>query len=263
MSDSIAGNREHWNDTAAHWVEPGRRLWATDEVSWGVFGVPESELGALPDVTGRDVVELGCGTGYVSSWLLRRGARSAIGVDPTEGQLATARGFQRQLDLPFPLVQAAGEAVPLRSASCDLVVSEYGAAIWADPRVWLAEAARLLRPGGELVFLGNSVAFMLCCRDDDTPPTEAMQRPQRGIHRWSWPDGPSVEFHVSHGEMIRLLRRAGFAIVDLIEVYAPDGAVDATLCSGEVEFVTAEWASRWPIEEIWRARLVDEPPTPF
>lgn len=254
MTDSIAGNRQHWNETADHWVAPGRRSWSTDEVTWGVFGVPEATVGALPDVAGRDVVELGCGTGYVSAWLLRRGARSAVGIDPTEGQLATARSFQREFSLPFPLVQAAGEAVPLRSGAFDLVVSEYGAAIWADPHVWIPEAARLLRPGGELVFLGNSVAFMLCCQEDDSPPTEAMRRPQRGIHRWTWPDDPSVEFHVSHGEMVRILRTSGFEVLDLIEVYAPHDAADATLCSGEVDFVSAEWAQRWPVEEVWRAR---------
>ncbi len=256
MDESIAGNRAYWNSTAHHWVGPGRRAWATDEVTWGTFEVSESTLGALPDVTGRDVVELGCGTGYVSAWLLRRGARSAVGIDPTEGQLASAQGFQREHALPFPLVQAAGERVPLRDGCCDLVVSEYGAAIWADPTRWLPEAARLLRPGGELVFLGNSVVFMLCCRDDDTPPDDRMQRPQRGMRRFTWPDDPSVEFHVSHGEMIRLLRAAGFEVLDLIEVYAPDDAADATLHDGELPYVSAAWAHRWPSEEIWRARLI-------
>lgn len=254
MSESIAGNRSHWNDTAHHWVDPGRRSWSTDEITWGTFGVPEADLGALPDVTGCDVLELGCGTGYVSAWLARRGAASVVGIDPTEGQLATARAFQSEFALSFPLVQAAGEDVPLRDGSFDLVVSEYGAAIWADPHRWLPEAARLLRPGGELVFLGNSVAFMLCGHDDDSPPDAAMQRPQRGMGRFTWPDDPSVEFHLSHGDMIRLLRASGFEVLDLIEVYAPAGATAATLWSGEVEFVSAEWAQRWPVEEIWRAR---------
>ncbi|NLV56925.1 MAG: class I SAM-dependent methyltransferase, partial [Acidimicrobiales bacterium] len=145
MDDSIAGNRAYWNDTAHHWVGPGERAWATDEITWGTFEVPEAELRALPDVTGLDVVELGCGTGYVSAWLLRGGARSSVGVDPTEGQLATARSLQHEHDLAFPLVQAAGEDVPLRDRCADLVVSEYGAAIWADPARWLPEAARLLR----------------------------------------------------------------------------------------------------------------------
>ena len=150
MSDSIARNQEVWAGQAAGYVEPGRRSWATDEVTWGIWGIPESEVGLLPDVDGADTVELGCGTGYVSAWLARRGARP-VGVDPTPAQLATARRFQDEFDLRFPLVRAAGEQVPLRDASFDLVISEYGAAIWADPFRWIPESARLLRPAA--VFL--------------------------------------------------------------------------------------------------------------
>jgi SAM-dependent methyltransferase len=70
-------------------------------------------------------------------------------------QLATARELQREHDLEFPLLEASAEDVPLAAGSFDLVVSEYGASIWADPYPWIAEAARLLRPGGEVVFLFN------------------------------------------------------------------------------------------------------------
>jgi SAM-dependent methyltransferase len=58
-----------------------------------VFGIPESAARLLPaDLDGAAVVELGCGTGYVSAWLQRRGARP-VGVDPT----AAAAGRPRQL----------------------------------------------------------------------------------------------------------------------------------------------------------------------
>ena len=61
-----------------------------EEITWGVFGVPEREVGVLGDVSGLDVVELGCGTAYFSAWLARRGARP-VGVDVTPAQLETAR----------------------------------------------------------------------------------------------------------------------------------------------------------------------------
>ncbi len=77
-------------------------------------------------------MELGCGTAYVSAWRARRGAR-AIGVDPTDAQLRTARLLQHEFDLHFPLVLAAGEQVPLRSSSFDVVISEYGAASGPTP----------------------------------------------------------------------------------------------------------------------------------
>ena len=248
MSDSIARNQELWAGQAAGYVEPGRRSWATDEVTWGIWGIPESDVRLLPDVDGADTVELGCGTGYVSAWLARRGAR-AVGVDPTPEQLATARRFQDEFGPTFPLVRAAGEQVPLRDASFDLVISEYGAAIWADPYRWIPEAARLLRPGGDLVFLGNAALLMLCVPDEDDVPAEpALIRPQFGMHRIEWPDGQGVEFHLSHGDMIRLLRANGFEVLDLVELRPGEDATTG------YPFVTLDWARRWPSEEVWRAR---------
>jgi len=55
MDDSIARNRAHWNADAERWVEAGRRRWATDEPFWGIWNLPESEIGLLPDVAGADV----------------------------------------------------------------------------------------------------------------------------------------------------------------------------------------------------------------
>ncbi len=108
MDDSIGRNREHWDAAAPKWADAGRRSWAQEEPAWGIWGVPESQLGILEGVAGADAVELGCGTAYVSAWMARRGARP-IGVDPTPAQLGTAQALQREFDLRFPLVEAAGE----------------------------------------------------------------------------------------------------------------------------------------------------------
>src|SRR5207302_9416627 len=124
---------------------------------WGISGIREDELGTrLGDVRGLDVIELGCGTAYFSARLAKRGARP-VGVDPTPAQLATARSMQDATGIRFPLVEARGERVPLPDASFDLALSEYGASLWADPKLWVPEAARLLRPGGRLVFMTNSM----------------------------------------------------------------------------------------------------------
>ena len=203
----------------------------------------------LPDdLEGRDAVELGCGTGYVSAWLARRGARP-VGVDPTASQLRIVQRMQSEHGITFPLVLAAGEQVPLREASFDLVISEYGAAIWADPYRWIPEAARLLRPGGELVFLCNGLILMMCVPDvGEEPATNELVRPQFGMHRVEYPDDPEIEFHLSHGDWIRLLRANGLEVEDLIELQP---AADA---STNYPFVTLEWARQWPCEEVWRAR---------
>jgi SAM-dependent methyltransferase len=140
--------------------------------------------------------------------------------------------------------------VPLPDASFDLAISEYGAAIWADPHRWIPEAARLLRPGGQLVFLVNGTLLMLCVPDleADGVAGDRLRRDYFGMHRFDWPDTDGVEFHLGYGDMIRLLRASGFEVEDLVELRPPSDA------SNDFGYVDAAWARRWPSEEVWKAR---------
>jgi SAM-dependent methyltransferase len=249
--DYVAVNQAVWTRSNARYTDARASIaWAETEVTWGVWHAPETQVQALPpSVEGLDVVELGCGTAYVSAWLARRGARP-VGVDPTPAQLATALRCQQETGLSFPLVEAPAERVPLPDASFDLAVSEYGASIWADPDLWIPEAARLLRPGGQLVFLLNSTLSVLCSPDVGKVGATLM-RPQFGMYRFDWQaDGYGIEFHLSHGDMLRVLRANGFEILNLIELAAPAAAEDHSY----YDFVPAAWAKQWPAEEIWVAR---------
>ncbi|HSJ49988.1 MAG TPA: class I SAM-dependent methyltransferase [Actinomycetota bacterium] len=248
--DHVFVNRASWDADAENWFARGRAAWSATEITWGIWSVPEAELGLLPALDGLDVAELGCGTGYVSAWLARRGARP-VGLDVSGGQLANARRLQSEFGVRFPLVHADAERTPFRDGSFDLAVSEYGAAIWCDPYRWIPEAARILRPGGALVFLGHSYLAMLTFPPVG-PAGETLQRDHFGMHRFEWvedPDDDGVEFAISHGDMIRLLRGSGFDVEDLIEIRAPE-----TATTPSDPLAMAEWARRWPVEEVWRAR---------
>jgi SAM-dependent methyltransferase len=249
LPEHVAINRAFWNDLARKYVDSGRQNWEAEDPSWGIFSVPESQLGLLPrELEGRDTIELGCGTGYVSAWLARRGGRP-VGIDNSEAQLATARTFQQEFGLDFPLLHGNAEAVPYPDESFDVAISEYGASIWCDPYKWIPEAARLLRPGGELVFLVNSVLSIACGPDDETIPAgDRLLRPIFGMHRVEWPGEDSVEFHLPQGKMIDLLRSCDLTVEQLIEVRPP---ADATTTATHISL---DWARRFPCEEVWRAR---------
>jgi ubiquinone/menaquinone biosynthesis C-methylase UbiE len=250
LRDYVARNRELWTNTNADYTDKkAHAAWTAEDITWGVFGVREEEIGILGVVEGLDIVELGCGTAYFSAWLARRGARP-VGVDVTPAQLDTARRVMAETGIDFPLVEASAEDVPLPDASFDLALSEYGASIWCDPARWLPEAARLLRPGGRLVFLRNSPLSMLCVPDEPGPATEHLLRPLKGMYRVSWPFEDSVEFHTGHGELIDLLHEAGFEVERLVELYAPE---DARMHEF-YDTATPEWARKWPAEDLWAAR---------
>jgi SAM-dependent methyltransferase len=246
-----ATNRAVWTKANADYTDArAETAWSKDEIDWGVWNVPETLVQALPDLAGKDVVELGCGTAYFSAWLAKRGARP-VGVDVTPAQLDTARRLMAATGISFPLVEADAGDTGLPPESFDLALSEYGASIWVAAERWLPEAARLLRPGGDLVFLCNSTLSILCSPDAG-PTAQSLQRPQfGGLGRIEWADPEDgVNFHYAHGDWIRMLRRSGFEVLDLIELQAPAGAEDHPY----YDVAGADWARSWPAEEIWVAR---------
>ena len=248
----VAANRTTWDNDAPNWVERGRRSWAA-EPHWGEMAILESQVQALPMLEDRDVVELGCGTGYVASWCLRAGAKSVTGVDNSLSQLRSAQVLQAEFDCRFPLVWADAEQLPLAEDSFDVAINEYGAAMWCDPYRWVPEAARVLRPGGKLVFVTWSAMLAMTAPDfEDQQTSTSLLRPQRSLHRVTFPDTDGVEFALSHGTWIELLTNNGFRVDRLIELYAPpeqDGGPQ------RYSFYDADWARRWPPEEIWTATL--------
>ena len=246
-SDYLKRNRAAWERWSPGHIASGRSAWQSDELRWGLWGTPESQLGLLEGFgPGEDVVELGSGNGSVSAWFARREMRP-VAVDFVEAQIRTTESFQKEFGIWFPTVFANAEEVPYDRESFMLAVSEYGASLWCDPRRWLQEAHRLLRPEGRLVFFTLSPILMSCTPADGSQPLDRLVRDYfAGLRVEFEPAGP-VEFHLTHGYWIRLLRSIGFIIDDLVE------ARPHPTSSPRYDLVSSEWAQRWPSEDIWIA----------
>src|SRR5260221_281260 len=256
MTDEAGGHlpvtRRQWDEQLSAWFERyARSRWAAAEPYWGMWCIRKSRLPVLPaDLAGAAAVELGFGSGYVSAWLARRGARP-VGVDVSTRQLATARRLQDEFSLCFPLVQGDAERVPLAAGCADLVISEYGASVWCDPYRWIPEAARPLRPGGRLVFMAQSTLARMCMPEQG-PATHRLARDLFGLHRVVRRGTSGTEYRLfvlPHGEWIWLMARCGLTVEDLIEVQVPRGATN-----NDFPEFSDEWVRRWPAEEGWFAR---------
>ena len=252
LPEHVVVNRHYWDDMADQWVANAERNWRS-EPKWGMWDIPEAEVRMLPDdVSGLDAIELGCGTAYVSGWMARRGA-TVVGIDNSERQLATARRLAAEHGIDVTLIHGNAERVPYPDGSFDIAISEYGAAIWCDPYVWVPEAHRLLRPGGSLLILGHTPLAMVCSPvDGAVPVTERLERDYFGLHRLDWTDAVDdpggIEFNLPISGWFRLFRETGFGVLDYLELRAPQPGRDVNY------FVTADWAHRFPSEHVWKLR---------
>lgn len=245
LTEHARRNRAHWDAVADEYQERHGEFIGRPEPRWGIWQIPESELGILGPVAGKDVLELGCGAAQWSILLARAGARP-VGLDNSAAQLEHARRAQSAAGVDFPLVHASAEDVPLANESFDIVFCDHGAFGWADPRLVMPEASRLLRRGGLLAFSITSPIAALCFH----PQTELMEptlhRDYFGLHRLE--DDDSVSFQLGYGEWLRLFREHGLGDVELVEPRPP---ADATSTYWEPHEL--EWARRWPSECIWKA----------
>ena len=247
LTDHAAFNRASWNaDADDYQARNGPQLAASGGMAWGVWHIPESELGVLGDVEGRDVLELGCGAARWSIALAQAGARP-VGLDLSDRQLEHARRLMTEAGVDFPLIHASAEAVPLPDHSFDIVFCDHGAMSFADPYLTVPEAARLLRPGGLLAFSQASAILDLTWPDEAERAGETLVRDYFGLHRLE--SGDEIAFQLPYGEWIRLFRENAFEVLDLIEP-RPDPDTTSTY-RDEVE---RDWSRRWPSESIWRLR---------
>ena len=112
----------------------------------------------------------------------------------------------------------------------------------------------MLRPDGLLVFSTGTPIQELCWNEQDDRIEPVLHHDYFGMHAIRDERDEMVQFQLPYGDWIRLFRRHGFVVEDLIETRPPEGTTST--------YRTAEdlaWARRWPMENIWRVRKAPGP----
>jgi ubiquinone/menaquinone biosynthesis C-methylase UbiE len=154
-----------------------------------------------------EVFELGCGGGINHEFYDPAAITSYAGIDPHEGLLDAARAAARAKGWAADLRQGRGEAIPFAAESFDCVVCTFTLCSVDDPQQVMHELRRILRPGGQMLFLEHGHA------------------PDAGVRGWQERIEPLWKrlaggCHLSR-PIASALDGAGFAVETLGEGYTP------------------------------------------
>lgn len=228
--ETATANRRWWDAEApGYHAEHGAFLGDTDFV-WGPERLREEDAGLLGDTAGRDVLEIGAGSGQCSRWLAGRGAH-VVATDLSAGMVATGlrvnAGIAADSAGRVPFVQCDGRSLPFADASFDVVFTAYGVVPFvADSDAVMAEAARVLRPGGRFVF---STTHPVRWAFPDDPGPRGLTVSQSYFDRTPYVEQDAsgratyVEHHRTLGDRVREIAGAGLRLLDVVEPEWPEG----------------------------------------
>ena len=225
-AESQAANIAWWDaDADDYHAEHGDFIGAA-EFRWCPEGLTEASAGLLGEVSGRSVLEVGCGSAPCARWLTAQGA-FAVGLDLSAGMLAHGRAANAKTGIAVPLVQANAERLPFADASFDLACSAFGALPFVpDVRTVFLEVARVLRPGGTWTF---AVTHPMRWIFPDDPGPDGLRATTSYFDRTPYVEvdesgrATYVEHHRTLGDYVSALDDAGFHLFDLIEPEWPEG----------------------------------------
>ena len=224
-AESAAASRQWWDAEAAAYLEEHGTFLGDARFVWCPEGLSEADAGLLGEVTGRRVLEVGCGAAQCARWLSARGA-DVVGLDLSMAMLGHGRRIGLGCGLDVPLVQADAGRLPFAADTFDVACSAYGALPFvADSAAVMSEVARVLRPGGRWVFaVTHPVRWSfpddpgqagLVARDSYFDRRPYVEQDENGVATY-------VEHHRTLGDRVRELVAAGFRLVDLVEPEWPE-----------------------------------------
>jgi ubiquinone/menaquinone biosynthesis C-methylase UbiE len=242
--------RSAWNEISPYYQAENRI--PTGFVHYGPHCPNEDELQLIGDVTGKHVLEVGCGGGQCSIAFAKRGA-IATGIDLSDKQVEFARELAAAEGVQATFAQSSAEDLSaISEASQDVVFSAYALQYVEHPDRCFGEVARVLKPGGAFVFSVDHPFWYCVAEQDMRIVFSYFDR----VYWYDWeqkgmPTRPKVtQFQRTVGDWFRFLRGAGLEVLDIIE---PEPVEEG---SGQDwgEYYAPERQKMVPATIIWKAR---------
>ena len=220
-TESLRANKADWDAYADEYQSTHGQYLGDAGFLWGPEGTREDDLGALGQVADRDVLEIGCGAGQCSRWVLVHGGRP-VGIDVSVRQLQHSRRIDQEQRVVVPTLCASAADLPFGDGTFDVVFSAFGALQFvADAAPLVAGVARVLRPGGVFAF---SVTHPTRWMFPDDPGKEGLTASQSYWDRTPYVEVDDetgatryVEHHRTLGDWVEVLAGSGFVLTALHE----------------------------------------------
>jgi len=219
-------NRREWDSYSDEYQATHGAFLRDIGFVWCPEGLHEADARVLGDVSGRRVLEVGCGAAQCARWLCTRGA-GAVGLDLSERQLQHARRIDDATGVAVPVVAGTATDLPFADRSFDVVFSAFGALQFVhDADRAVAEAARVLRPGGTFAF---SVTHPVRWTMPDDPTAAGLVVTSSYWDRTPYVEEDDegrttyVEHHRTLGDWVGHLARHRLALTTLLEPEWPEG----------------------------------------
>lgn len=220
--------RKQWNLVSASYQ--ARHQIQTKDVHYGPWAPTEHSLRLLGDVSGKQVLEIGCGGGQSCIALAKQGAH-AVGIDISDEQIAFARTLaaQEQVDVSFKR-SSATDLSAFQTDAWDIVLSIYAFPYLAELPFCLAECYRVLRPGGRLIFSLDH-PFRDCffdAEDEELAIYPVRNYFDNAAMQWTFADtGVALQtHHYTVAQWFILLQEPGFQVQRILEPLPPADLLD-------------------------------------
>ncbi len=235
-------NQTGW-DTISKAYQRERTISLTN-VHYGPIAPGENELGLLGDVKGKNVLELGCGGGQNAIVLAKWGA-NVVGLDLSTAQLAHSTKLAEREGVATEFVHGNMEDLSqFQNNSFDIVLSSHALGYVEDLNAVYRETARVLKPGGFLVFCFEHpfwLSFGVALEEQDLGKVRSYFDRTRDSWDWDCLDGTTARFEQGNWtfhEIINGLINVGLQIEQIEEPRGYDPAQMDEKAIAEVPYLS-------------------------